>query len=551
MSVTRSRKAGLAAGRAHAPTVVPSPPLPAASHKRPLAKIRHDLRTPVNHIIGFSEMLLEDAADQVPTGFLRDLQKIRAGGDLLLTLINQHLSEKAFPAAKPDLHQLCHELRTPVNHIIGYSELLMEQCADINRPDFQGDLAKINAAAKTWLALMEDHLIGQDNRGGTMPRQTDHAETEMFERMERDLTAPAPRQEPRAVSGEGRLLLADDDEPNRELLCRRLKKLGYLVKAVGDGREALELVRTGQFDLVLLDLLMPGLDGREVLARMKADPALRHLPVIMISALDQVDGIVRCIELGAEDYVAKPFNPVFLRARIGAGLEKKRLRDRETSYLRQIQQEQRQSEKLLRIILPADVAKELKTTNRVKPRRFDNVGVLFCDIVGFTSYCDRHLPEEVLTHLQSVVEAFEELAARHGLEKIKTVGDSFMGTVGLGSPAPTPALNCVRCGLDMIAAAHCLPPHWQVRVGVHVGPVIAGVVGRRKYQYDVWGDTVNLAARMQEAAAPASVCVTADTWRLLGGYGRSQPMGRIEIKGKGLLELVRLEQAPSSTLGTA
>jgi adenylate cyclase len=549
MSSTSSHKARFPAGSESAPAPAPTPPA-ATSQKRPLAKIRHDLRTPVNHIIGFSEILLEDAAEQVPADFLRDLQRIRAGGDLLLMLINQHFSEKAFPAAKPDLRQLCHELRTPVNHIIGYSELLIEQCADLNRPDFQGDLAKINAAAKTWLALMEEHLIGEDTREGTPPRRADHTETELFARMERDRTAPAPRQKPRPARGEGRLLLADDDEPNRELLCRRLEKLGYQVKAVGDGLEALELARTGQFDLVLLDLLMPGLDGREVLARMKADPALRNLPVIMISALDQVEGIVRCIELGAEDYVAKPFNPVFLRARIGAGLEKKRLRDRETSYLRQIQEEKHRSEELLHIILPSDVADELKATHRVKPRRFENVGVLFCDIVGFTSYCDRHPPEEVLTHLQSVVEAFEELAARHGVEKIKTVGDSFMGTIGLRTPAPNPALDCVRCGLEMIAAAQRLPPHWQVRVGVHVGPVIAGVVGRRKYQYDLWGDTVNLAARMEEAAAPGSVCVTADTWRLLEGYGRSQPMGRVEIQGKGPLELFRVEQAAAATPAT-
>src|SRR5205085_12602561 len=131
--------------------------------------------------------------------------------------------------------------------------------------------------------------------------------------------------------------------------------------------------------------------------------------VIMISALDQVEGIVRCIELGAEDYVAKPFNPVFLRARIGAGLEKKRLRDREISYLRQIQEEKQRTEKLLHIILPQDVAEEVKATNRVQPRRFENVGVLFCDIADFTAYCDQHPPEEVLPRLQGVVEAFEEL----------------------------------------------------------------------------------------------------------------------------------------------
>jgi adenylate cyclase len=518
-----------------------TPPLPPpTATKRPLAKVRHDLRTPVNHIIGFSEMLLEDAADQVPADFRRDLQRIRAGGDFLLKLINQHLNEHPLPLAEPDLHQLCHELRTPVNHIIGYSELLIEQCADINRPDLQPDLAKINTAAKTWLALMEEYLIGEGKHEEALLAPADHAVAEGSVLADSRNTAPVGPKPEVAATG-GRLLLADDDAPNRELLCRRLEKLGYEVEAVADGQEALDLIRTGRFDLVLLDLLMPGLDGREVLARMKADPALQHIPVIMISALDEVDGIVRCIELGAEDYIAKPFNPVFLKARIGAGLEKKRLRDRETSFLRQIQQEKRRSDELLHIILPSEVADELKATHQVKPRRFENIGVLFCDIVGFTSYCDRHSPEEVLTHLQAVVETFEGLAAGHGMEKIKTIGDSFMAAVGLGNPVPNPALNCVHCGLDMIAAARSLPPHWQVRVGIHVGPVVAGVIGRRKYQYDVWGDTVNLAARMEEAASASSICVTQDTWNLLAGYGGGQPMGRLEIQGKGQLDLVRLE----------
>jgi class 3 adenylate cyclase len=136
-----------------------------------------------------------------------------------------------------------------------------------------------------------------------------------------------------------------------------------------------------------------------------------------------------------------------------------------------------------------------------------------------------------------VVEAFEEITARHGLEKIKTIGDSFMGTVGLGSPVQNPARNCVECGLEMINAARRLPPYWEVRVGVHVGPVIAGVVGRRKYQYDVWGDTVNLAARMEASAEPGSVCVTAATWQLLEGCCRGRPLGCLEVKGKGALNL--------------
>jgi adenylate cyclase len=503
--------------------------------QRPLAKIRHDLRTPINHIIGFSEILLEETPGHVPESFLTDLQKIRAGGDRLLVLINQHLREDSFPTDKPNLHQLCHELRTPVNHIIGYSELLIEQCQDLGKANFESDLEKINLAARTWLGLMENELIGETARDGVLPVRKNHHETDIFVRMEQQRLLMTPSNA--VLTATGRVLLADDDASNRELLRRRLEKIGYEVTAAGDGEEALALVRAQQFDLVLLDLLMPGLDGREVLSRIKKDPSLRDLPVIMISALDQVDGIVDCIELGAEDYIAKPFNPVFLRARIGAGIEKKRWRDRELSYLRQIQQEKQRSENLLNIILPRDVAEELKATDAVQPRRFENVGVLFCDIVGFTAYCDQHAPEEVLSQLQAVVEAFEELVAQHGLEKIKTIGDSFMCTIGLRTPVENPALHCVRCGLDMITATGRLTPFWKVRVGVHVGPVIAGVVGHRKYQYDVWGDTVNLAARMEAAAEPGTVCVTAETCGRVQGQCHSRPMGRLEVKGKGLLEL--------------
>src|SRR5207244_975722 len=140
------------------------------------------------------------------------------------------------------------------------------------------------------------------------------------------------------------------------------------------------------------------------------------------------------------------------------------------------------------------IAAELKATDAVKPRRFERVGILFCDIVGFTAYSARRGPEEILSHLQTLVEVFEQLCLKHDLEKIKTIGDSFMATAGLVTRLDNPALNCVRCGLDMVAAARELPAGWQVRVGVHVGPVIAGVVGHRKYQYDVWGDAVTLRA---------------------------------------------------------
>ena len=447
------------------------------------------------------------------------------------------------------LANIRHTLRTPLNHIIGYSEMLLEEADERGLEAFTADLRKIHAAGKQLLVCINELLEPAIIQKATTLHESKNMttaglfrETEPAGRsLETDATADA-------TAKSGQILVVDDNESNRDMLSRRLIHEGYAVRVAANGQDALQLLKTESVDLMLLDVMMPEMDGYEVLKKLKADNLWHDIPVIMISALDQLEGIVRCIELGAEDYVAKPFNPVFLRARIGAGLEKKRLRDREISYLRQIQEEKHRSEELLHIILPQDVAEELKATNRVQPRRFENVGVLFCDIAGFTRYCDQHPPEEVLPQLQAVVEAFEELITSHGLEKIKTIGDSFMATAGLRTPAPKPALACVQCGWDMIAAARRLPPHWQVRVGVHVGPVIAGVVGHRKYQYDLWGDTVNLAARMEEAAQPGSVCVTTETCRLLKGHCQAHPMGRMEIKGKGQLDLVRVESPSDRTL---
>ena len=128
-------------------------------------------------------------------------------------------------------------------------------------------------------------------------------------------------------------------------------------------------------------------------------------------------------------------------------------------------------------------------------------------------------------HLQALVEAFEQLCLKHNLEKIKTIGDSFMATAGLMKRLDNPALNCVRCGLDMVAVAQTLPAKWQVRVGVHVGPVIAGVVGHRKYQYDVWGDAVNTASRVEQAAGAGSVCVNKETWNLIAERSCGRSLG--------------------------
>ncbi len=339
------------------------------------------------------------------------------------------------------------------------------------------------------------------------------------------------------------ILVVDDNEDNRYTLIQRLKREGYTnLTTAENGQQALELLVQQSFDLILLDIMMPVMDGFEVLERIKCDMALRDIPVIMISAVDEMDSIVRCIQMGAEDHLPKPFNAALLKARIGASLEKKRLRDQESTYLKQIEVEKKRADDLLHATLPAAAVHELKATNAVQPRRFEDVAVLFCDVVGFTSYCDKHTPEEVVSHLQTLVTAFEGIAARHGLEKIKTVGDAFMATAGLLQHVDAPAKASVQAGFDMIVAAKQLEAGWEVRVGVHMGPVVGGVVGRKQYLFDIWGDTVNIAARIVDQADPNSVLVSSTLWRNLGDAFRGNSKGLVELKGKGDLELVQCEK---------
>jgi class 3 adenylate cyclase/CheY-like chemotaxis protein len=505
--------------------------------------LKHDLRTPLNHIIGYCEMLLEEAADAPEQAFVADLERIHFAGRRLLNVINDLFDPVKSVAYKADPNLIHHEVRTPLNQIIGYAEMLQEEARERGAEPFVADFEKILKAARELLRLVVENFAGPEITLGKTESQPSSQATVFFRR---DAVAgtQTERSTIKVLPGgqSGMILVVDDDETNRAMLARRLMRLGFAVSVAENGRLALDALRSERFDLMLLDIQMPELNGYEVLERMKADPALRDIPVIVLSASDETERVARCIEMGAEDYLPKPFDPVLLQARIGASLEKKRLRDREVSYLRQIQEEKQRSDELLHIILPHDVAEELKATNSVKPRRFDNVGVLFCDIVAFTAYCDQHPPEEIHAHLQSLVEAFEKIVSEHGLEKIKTIGDSFMATAGLLTPLENSALNCVRCGLAMIAKARELPPHWQIRVGVHVGPVIAGVVGRRKYQYDVWGDTVNTAARMEHAATPGSICVTAETWQQVAAHCEGSSEGHASIKGKGELDLYRIER---------
>jgi class 3 adenylate cyclase len=334
-----------------------------------------------------------------------------------------------------------------------------------------------------------------------------------------------------------RILVVDDDDGMRRAHERMLRSEGHEVQTAEDGVMALAVLQREWFDLVLLDMRMPLLNGLEVLAKLRADPRTVELPVLMCSGSDDMDDIVRCVALGADDYLVKPPRAPLLHARVRAAIERKFARDQERAYLASIDRERRRADSLLASLFPAPVVEEFRTTGTVTSRRHEDVAVLFCDVVGFTAWCDRHTPEEVVTTLQAMVERLELLSDRHGLLKIKTVGDAFMATAGLFDGSEQPVMACVRAAEEMIVAVRELEPEWEVRVGVHFGPVVAGIVGHKQFQFDVWGDTVNTAARVEQHAKPGSTALSTAAWEFARGNVAMASMGTIEVKGKGPMEL--------------
>jgi phosphoserine phosphatase RsbU/P len=237
---------------------------------------------------------------------------------------------------KSPLAQLRHDLRTPINHILGYGELLAEDLADQGVTNL-ADLEKITGAARELLHLVGTRLTDEGLSGIAL--QETVVRTGFHTVETRLQTPPAPDQDT-ADLVTGHILVVDDLAANRDVLVKRLERQGHRTSQSVHGLHALELLAQENFDLILLDVMMPEMDGFTALTRIKSDPALRHIPVIMISALDELENVVRCIEAGAEDFLPKPFNATLLRARIGASLEKKALRDQEQAHLRQIEETQ-------------------------------------------------------------------------------------------------------------------------------------------------------------------------------------------------------------------
>jgi signal transduction histidine kinase len=312
-----------------------------------VAYVRQELSAPATAIMGYAEMLMDDAVQVQCAQLTDDLQRIldasRTLHSLILSLLDTATIQRIDVNA--DLAEfyrtLRHDLRTPLNTIKGYGEMLREDASDGNAETFGADLDKLLAEVNLLLGRI-DGLVMYSSGDAPPPPGAGRATTEiaaptnMVEILLNAVRPVAAHEAELAAVSPSRILVVDDNASNRDLLSRRLQRQGHTVLQAEDGARALTLVENEAFDLILLDLMMPGISGYDVLTLLKRDPRFRDIPVIMISALTELDSIVRCIEAGAEDYLAKPSDPTLLRARVGSSLEKKHMRDREREMVEEL-----------------------------------------------------------------------------------------------------------------------------------------------------------------------------------------------------------------------
>ena len=510
-----------------------------------IADMRQRLATPSRAISEYCEFIVASAATLAYPELNDDLQRIEEAAVQLNTLVD-HLLTGNLPqeyAREDDAEverRLRHDLRTPINGILGYGEIVSEDIEDYGAESIKADLDNLLGETRQLLDQL-DSIVNFTRQSddveavataGTSDKDsdTDRAMADLLGRISGDTT-----NETEDIVGS--ILVVDDIKTNRDLLNRRLSQDGHTVHTAVDGRDALKKLRENPVDLVLLDLMMPDLNGFEVLERMKADPELRSIPVIIISALEETDGAIKCIEKGAHDYLPKPFNPVMLRARIRSGLEGKKWTDAEREQRRFIQ------DAFSRFISTAVVDQLVSDPGKLKMGgERTQISCVFTDLADFTSLIETTEPTLVLPLLNEYLDGLCRIVLKFNGTIDKIVGDALHAFFGAPLKQPDHAQLSVNCAvaLDEYARDFMRRPDavalnfGATRIGVHTGVGVVGNFGGEAFfDYTAHGDVVNTAARMEGANKHlgTTVCVSKDTVDLCDGID-FRPVGDLLLKGK-------------------
>jgi adenylate cyclase len=393
------------------------------------------------------------------------------------------------------------------------------------------------------------------------------------------------------------IVIAEDSRVPAMILKKALESRGHAVHWGANGAVALALVREHRPAILISDVEMPEMDGHALCRAVKSDPELRAIPVLMLTSLAATSDILAGLREGADAYVTKPYEPEHLLERIdhllaqdpaadrpGEPLELEYRGDRlrldvtrrqllnlllstyenilqQNSKLaemhrelgaanRQVEESLRKTRDLLYKVFPRRIADELADTGQSEPRHFDSVTVLFTDFVGFTKTAEALSPRQLIADLDRYFLRFDQLLAACGMEKLKTIGDAYMAAAGVPEPTGSHALDAAVFALGLREAVAEIGqgqqaaglPAFPIRIGLHTGPLVAGVIGEQRFLYDLWGDTVNTASRMESKGEPGRINVSAATEALVAPWCECTSRGRIEVKGKGAVEMFFLER---------
>jgi class 3 adenylate cyclase/CheY-like chemotaxis protein len=474
-----------------------------------LAHLRHELRTPLNHVLGYSEMLLEDGGDAPE--LVAALQQVRGDGRAVLAIVEESLAAARVETIGVDLDRFAASLSGPLQRLGEAAERLTKLAVE-RGPAVSGDAERIAGA----VARLRD-LVGtwtsKPSPGGAPALAGAHVASASDQ--------PEGRAAARARDTGATILVVDDNEENRQLLARRLVRDGH---------------------------------GPAVLARLKQDPERRHIPVLMISALDETASVVRSIELGAEDYLPKPCDPVLLRARIGACLEKKRLRDQEARHAQELAEWNRTLEERVR-----DQVAQVERLGRLKrffspqlaelivaggaddPLRTHRreITVVFLDLRGFTAFAETAEPEEVMGVLREYHEAMGQLILAHEGTLERFAGDGMMVFFNDPVPVDNPAERAVRMAAAMRDRVRELRSVWRKRghdldlgVGIAQGYATIGAIGfEGRWDYGAIGTVTNLAARLCAEAQGGQVLITSRVAAATEELIQAEEVGALSLRG--------------------
>ena len=455
-----------------------------------LAFVRVDLIGPIDALVGLSEVLAQETEGKRPDDYRTDIGKLQQAAGRLMDLARSLLSlDEAATCAdlEAGLRRARHDLGNRLNQLSGMVQLLQMQ-EEALFGAFLADLDKMFALCRQCeLGLM------QQGSGGQVEEPTGGLSDSEIARVADQIRPVAGSMPPTDVLV-GSVLITDDDPINREVLRRLLTHHGHEVVEAADGHEALRLLGERSFDVLLLDILMPGLNGFEVLQKLREGGRFRRMSAIVVSALDEVHGLVRCLEAGADDYLTKPVDRMLLQARINSCLLKRRQRARE----------------LEQFFPPEVVTMLLDNPDMLQTGRSADVTILFCDIRGFSRVSERlrGTPEKMVGWVSAVMEALDRCVLRHEGVLVDFIGDELLAMWGAPQAQPDHARRACLAALDMLACISDLSKEWEavtgeptiVGIGINSGPASVGNTGtRRRFKYGPVGNTVNLASRIQGA----------------------------------------------------